>query len=905
MQIALVSGNAGVGKTSLMREFSLRSGGVICLRAQGYEEESLIQLGILHQLIASVPEKLQSQCAAIPERSESADSLAIGASLLETFGNLEVYGTLLILIDDLPWMDKLSADSLLFALRRSTHDQVLVLASARSEELAMLTDGWQRLMDESYVDKIVLKGLSSSELAKLSLTITGVQLDTNGARRLRLHTGGDPIHARALLEEIGAEPFMEGRGALPAPRSLAHVVSRRLDRCSSQTRAFIEAGAVLGQRFRAWQASDLAEITECESCVGEALDGRLLEAIPGSQDRELTFPHALAHAAVYGGIVASQRFALHNRAALTCASVEISIAHRVAATVGVDEELGDEIENLAVFEMLGSMGHSQSGGAGLSIVSGYFAQAFELSRDSERRSRRACLSAFCAIVEGDTPSAVSWKQTLESSEPGPWRDLVCGLIYLSECKIEIARTLLESAFQGGSANSGLAHVGSIAALNLAGIEIYSLDSQRAGIWLSKAHDLAEGDPSLKSALSATELSASLLAGLTDQALEAARERAGQAVGNDTSRRAMESNAVSLDVQLMLGVLELVAGSMQTSYNVLQSAWEKSDAPMNRLMVAVYLSETAYRVGRLEEASSWAELCTTSADELRGSFFAPDVYAVATLPLAARGEWNLASESAARSMASASKTGLEIHVLEAATALASIAYARNNSEELLEAASLIDFSSMVRLDPGVHLFITIHADALIATAQLDEAEKVLGQIDALLISYPRPWALAACARTRGVLYAAQGSMEEAASNFNIAIDLYDKIGARLEQARSVMAFGQALLGAKNQVKGRKYLDRALDEFAAMGATAYVELTRSIFEGAGIPFPGERTSVALVLTPQETMVARNVRSGLSNREIAEKMFLSVKTIEYHLRNIYMKLNISSRSQLISILSSGRER
>ncbi|MFZ1116873.1 MAG: ATP-binding protein, partial [Propionibacteriaceae bacterium] len=244
-RLVWLTGEAGIGKTSLVRRFVGGLSGVRVLWAGGDENETDLPYGVVNQLLTDLPASEPGSGLAL---RPDADPLAVGADLLSELGTLQTSGPVLVVIDDAQWADHRSAQAVVFVARRLRSDQVMILLSSRSDapDPRQL---WERALAQSQLTRrLSLGGLTAEDLRRLSSSIDGVLLSPAASRRLHEHTGGHPLYARALLEELPAEALMEASAALPAPHSMSFLVLVRLAKLSPPAQDLVLAAAVLGSR---------------------------------------------------------------------------------------------------------------------------------------------------------------------------------------------------------------------------------------------------------------------------------------------------------------------------------------------------------------------------------------------------------------------------------------------------------------------------------------------------------------------------------------------------------------------------------------------------------------------------------------------------------------------------------
>src|SRR4051794_25874520 len=215
-RLVWLTGTAGIGKTSLLRRFLGGLPAAQLLWASADESEAEVPYGVLTQLVAELPSTLPC------EFRLDADPLAVGSLLLDALRALQTLGPVLVVIDDAHWADRMSVQALVFVLRRLRSGQVLAVLSARSDPPMASAQPWERALAQSQLTRrLPLGGLTPADLRRLSPTADGVLLPPAAGRLLHEHTGGHPLYARALLEELPAEALMEPTAVLPAPRPVA------------------------------------------------------------------------------------------------------------------------------------------------------------------------------------------------------------------------------------------------------------------------------------------------------------------------------------------------------------------------------------------------------------------------------------------------------------------------------------------------------------------------------------------------------------------------------------------------------------------------------------------------------------------------------------------------------------
>jgi predicted ATPase len=221
-QVVVIEGEAGIGKTALLRRCRARSTGFVVLEASGEETETNLELGIVSQLIACSPAEADPpQSRSLGTGAASTVPFAAGADLLALLGAVQDVGPVLVVLDDAHWIDTPSAAALLFALRRLHTDRVCTLIAARPAAAGAVDMGWRRfLADPERVSRIALTGLDGAEVRALASALLDQPLSAGAGERLRAHTGGHPLYVGALVAELPPRSLTLGwRRSVRARRS--------------------------------------------------------------------------------------------------------------------------------------------------------------------------------------------------------------------------------------------------------------------------------------------------------------------------------------------------------------------------------------------------------------------------------------------------------------------------------------------------------------------------------------------------------------------------------------------------------------------------------------------------------------------------------------------------------------
>ncbi|GAA3340481.1 LuxR family transcriptional regulator [Amorphoplanes nipponensis] len=873
----VLTGEPGIGKTTLVGYAIEQATGMQVLSARGYEDESEIPfagladllrpvLGVLDELPAPQAAALRSALALGPP--VAGDRFTVCAATVGILAAAAEATPLLIVVDDLQWLDASSREAVLFAGRRLHADGIaLLLATREPADAAGLPSR-----------HVALTGLSVEDVDELCRTTLAVAPAGTGAR-LHAATAGNPLGVIELCRERPETIDQEVTAPFVAPGSrIERALRGRLDQLDDDTRrALVLAAAAVGgdtatllvaARARGLQLRDFAPAEKQDLITID--------------DRRIEFRHPLLRSVVYHGAAMDDRCAAHSALAAALADVPGDAAadarawHLAAATLAPDEQVAAELEHAAL---------RASRRAGYVAAARAFGQAARLSRGPER-ARRLLRAARCWQLAGHNDQVLPLlDEALPlTADPGRraliqhmsayvrmWRERPDGvlpflvrsaaavqevdparaaLMYSDACipyfmvgDIERLQAVVRRGYELAGRVGGVARL--VAAVALAGGRALAGDREAATTLLRDCHaELMAADPVVR----AQDLCHAALTWIWLEHYDRAGELIGRVVAAARSAGA-------------LGVLPQALGIE---------------------------SELHFRVGRWHDARVSAAESLRLASETRqanlyGLFFAGRLDAV-------QGRADDCRRRVERTMAVAERLGVACMALYTGHELGLLALSRGDTGEAitrLEAVRELPVVAHIH-EPAVVPWVYDLVEAYIRDGRVDDARELLDR--------PEPagqWAGAAAARC-GALLAAPEEMDEA---FRTALRAPGCALMPFERARTQLCYGERLRRARRRADARGLLQEALETFTRLGAQPWAERARTELRATGSAV-GRPADALPQLTPQELQVALVVARGATNHEAAATLFLSQKTIEYHLSNIYRKTHIRSRAQLAGI-------
>jgi DNA-binding CsgD family transcriptional regulator/tetratricopeptide (TPR) repeat protein len=883
--IAFIEGEAGIGKSTLLSQFVGGISGALVLRAGGDESEMLMSYGLVEQILRGAVGANRARRDELPPSIDAGtDPLAVGSRLVELLGSLQSTCPVVLAIDDLHWADAPSAQALLFALRRLQADQLLGLVTTRPDGLARLGDGWARFSSGDHrCTRLRITGLERPDIAQLARQLGLGGLSKQVVSRISDHTGGNPLHCRALIEELGIEGINRPDSELPAPRALASVVQSRVASLAQPARQLVDAASVLGRRFSLSSAAQVGDLDDRLGALEAAVAVGLLVEEASLGGDEVGFAHPLFQRAVYDHLGPTRRRELHRRAAAVLPG-SAALFHRMRAATGPDDQLAADLEAAGwQARREGRLAQAVSWMAGASASSG-----------SVPDEHRRLLDAFETLIfDGDVVGAEAYLGRISELPSSPRQLQLLGHLDLISGRGAKAEERLSAAWSQHDPVRDRS-VGPAAAVVLSTYLSLAGRVDEAIVWGERAVAAPCDDEDVR-------LQARLMLALAY--VTAGRATEGFALLADIPEVPAAVTVAQIDALVIRGMCRLFVEDVEAAIGDLAEGCSRRRAGVRfryDMQSLTFLVDSEYRAGLWDDAARHGEVAVSIAEDSDRFWDLGFVHAHAALVPAARGDWDVARSHLEQAWPWAEGFGIGAAMGFTTTARASLGAARCDPEEVLLATAAIRRlgSTEVLGRPGVYGWRDYEVEALLELARLEEAEAALVELE-IATSPGLVSAEVAALRLRGTLLAHR--LEEAAAEraFAAAWTKASQLRIPFELARLELADGRRLRSARRLPEAIGRLTMAREHLQRLRARPWVETCERELSLCGSLASRPDPARSFGLTATELVVARLVAKGLPNREVAAELFVSVKAVEFHLGHIFAKLDIRSRRQVAGVL------
>jgi DNA-binding CsgD family transcriptional regulator len=877
---------AGVGKSALLDYARRRGADLRILQAVGVEPEIELPFAALHQLlwpvlpyVDRIPEvqaaALRSALAIAPGGTDN--RFVIALAVLSLLAEIATDGPLLCLVDDAHWVDQPSADALSFVARRLDAEGIVMLFAAR--------EGDVRSFPGFGLAERTVRGLDPAEAERLLVERFGSAIAPDTRRIIRESAQGIPL---ALLEIPAAlSPVqLSGRETLPRPMPLGHdleaILLERVRRLPAPAQLLLLVAAAEGSGEADVVLSAGSRLGIPPSTLLDAEASGLI----GTRGSTLVFRHPILRSAIYQGANLPQRQAAHRALVETLQgepNADRRAWHRAALVLAPDDEVADELERTA------ERARSRSGHAAAHRA---LRRAAELTSSAERRARRLASAARAAWNAGRPDEAAA---LLRATEAETQTD--------SDTYAELRHIQGEIELCCGTPLQG-------ATLLREGVDRVTRSDPRKALQML-----------LDMAMCAN------YAGDLGMMSEAGRRAAALPIG--------ESEPEAPLVDLIADVTATLRGNdPEARARLLQALDHLADATEPRWLI--WAGAAASRSGAQARDDAFSR---------RAEAIARQTTAVGTLAMAlqriawtdlAYGRVAAASIHSAEGLQLAVEAGLTNAACFHRAILAWVAAVRGDEETCTSLAEQASATAMehglgpqnsiahwavgllhlglgqweaaaTRLEAvsspasgGGHSFIALFAlpdlvEAAVRAGRPDVAESAATRFAEYAREGAPAWELALVARCRALLTRPSEAKEHLLSK---ALILHEHDRRPLSLARTQLLLGEHLRRERRRVEARSQLRIATEAFERLGAAPWEERARAELRATGETARKREPNTLTQLTPQQLHIVRLVAEGATNKEVAAQLFLSPRTVDHHLRNVFAKLGISSRAELIRL-------
>ena len=877
----VVCGETGIGKTTLLEYAGTHASGFRIAQAAGVQSEMELPFAALHQLCAPMLDRLERLPK--PQRDalsaafglvsgDAADRFFIGLAVLTLVSEAAAEKPLLCVVDDAQWLDDASANALAFVARRLGAESVGMLFAVRE-----MTEPFSGLPE------LVVEGLQDVDARELLVSSVPGPLDERVRERIIAEARGNPLALLELPRGLSAEEVAGGFGlprAVQRMRPIEESFVRRLEELPQESRLLLVVAAAepVGDPALVWRASQRLGISR--AALEPAEQAGLLEI-----EARVRFRHPLVRSTVYRAASLSERQTVHSALAeVTDPGVDPDRRawHRAQATPGPDEEVATELEQ--------SASRAERRG-GFAAAAAFLERAVGLTVDPALRPKRALAAARAKQLAGAPDAAMTM---LLIAEAGPLDDLEraridllraqmafasrgrnAALLLLQAARrlepldVRLARETYLDALSAAQFGGRLAHDGGVQEVAQAALDAPQPSHQRAsdllldGLATRFTGGYAESAPMLRQALNAypkknlspeDELRWMWLAG--HAAVDLWVDEAWTALASRHVQLARNTGALTvLPIALSMRIAAYTfAGDLAAAASLLEEVQVTVEATGSRLAPYGALLIAAWR----GEEVKVSELIETIFKE--------------AVP---RGE------------------GLGITITEWARAVLYNGLGRH--EEALDPAQN---AAAHPEDLGfanwglVELII-----AAVRSGKPELAADAFKRLSKMTSASGTDWALGIEARSRALL--SDGELAERL--YREGIERLSRTQIRVELARTHLLYGEWLRREGRRLDAREQLRIAEEMLTDMGIAAFVPRAERERLATGERARKRTAETREDLTAQEAQVARLARDGLSNPEIGARLFISPRTVEYHLHKVFTKLGVRSRKELAGVLAS----
>jgi DNA-binding CsgD family transcriptional regulator len=870
-RVLVLRGEAGVGKSALLDHAATAAGDGAILRARGIESEMELSFATLHQLCTPVLDSLPELPA--PQRTaletifgvrigSPPDQFLIGLAVLSLLSDGSRERPLICLVDDAQWMDRASAQILGLVARRLQAESVLMIFATRDPGVAL-----------EALPELLVPGLRDLDARTLLGSVTQAPMDERILDRIIAEAKGNPLALLEFPRGLSTTQLAGGFGLLHSvtvPEQIERSFQARIADLSPQARLLLLVAAAepLGDPVLTWRAAGRLGIA-MNAAVGQGTAGLL------AIDERVTFRHPLVRSAVYRAATVEGRRAVHRALAAVTdeqRDPDRRAWHLASAADGPDEAVAIELERAA--ERARATG-------GLAAAAAFLQRALILTGDASLRAGRALAAAGASLQAGDFAAARRFAGVAERNELDDFQSAQAQLLrgqlaFASGLGADAAPLLLAAAQR---------------------LEPFAVDLARETFLMAWGAAIFAGQSDIVVAVCRAvqalpqpadprplDLLLEAYALLTIEGRAAATpalQRAATAVAQLPVDDVLRWGWVATGASSAVWDEDVMLATFTRQVQLVREAGALGQLPIHLSTLAIALTGR----GDFGEAAALIDEADAAASTT-GIPIAP--YPALWLE-ALRGREETASALIAHTIEWAGATGQRHGVTTAQWASTVL---HNGLAKYGDAAAAAREATANTYEPWVSAWAL--PELIEAADRLGDASLAREALDRLVQSTTpsgTDWALGVEARSRALI----STGAEAESLYLDAIDHLGRTKMAPELARAHLLFGEWLRREGRRIDARAHLRTAHESLAAMGMEAFAERARRELVATGEKARRRTVGTHTDLTAQEQQIASLAREGLSNQEIGARLFLSSRTVEWHLRKVFSKLEISSRHAL----------
>jgi DNA-binding CsgD family transcriptional regulator len=879
----VVCGDAGVGKSSLLDYLERQAAGCRVRRAAGVQSEMELPFAGLHQLCASLldrvdelprPQRVALKTAFGIDDGPPPDRLLVGLAVLGLLADQTDGRPLVCVVDDVQWLDQASAQALAFVARRIARESIALVFALRDSD--------RRPVDLEGIPELTVEPLSSSDSRAVLRGVLQAPLDHRVRDQIVQEARGNPFALLEFAHGLSPHRLAGGfglPGAASAPRPVEASLLGRLEALPAQTRKLllIAAAEPAGDTGLLWRAAERFDIPP--EAADPAARAKLAEF-----EGTVRFSHPIVRSVVYRAASPQDRRATHRTLAEVsdpAADADRRAWHLAHGAVALDDEVAAELERSA---------SRAQGRGGLAAAAAFLERSADLTVAPAQRCDRALKAAHVKHQAGDPEGALALLAVIREGPPDELRaaraQLLAGEIAAAGSHDQAPRLLHQAATMLQPLDARLARDAYLYAL-------------AAGTYLCRRGDgsqlrsIGQAARALPRALSPSppDLLVDALAVLVTDGFVAAAGAMKQAA------RAFLSNDVPAETRVRWGWLAGMLGADAYDYATVQALCERHIRHARETgalaLLPFALSTLAesqmeagdFRTARMTHAEAMAVIeAATGRNEIISPAFALAAFTGSDAEF-----YSLVGRN---HELAASLTGRAPGITQWAIAVFELGLGRY--EEALTAARNAR-AGPIDTGPAVWVLPEL-IEAAMRCGAADAAREALEALVAVARATDTDFFHGVTARSRALISADRPEL-----GYREALELLTRASNRIEVARTHLLYGEWLRRQRRRREARDQLGIACDMFTSMGMIRFAERARRELVSTGATVRRRSPETLDDLTAREAQIARLAADGLSNPEIATRLFVSPRTAEYHLAKVFTKLGIGSRVELRSALTA----